>query len=110
MPDEKGKTKCHHIHVGKQTSCCPQLKVHGFKMEKVNQDTHLGDILGSDGRNKININDRACKGRGIMNKILNILETVSFGYHYFRIFVLLRESMFVNGTLTNADFSMDWNL
>jgi hypothetical protein len=72
-------------------------------LQKVNQDTYLGDILSSDGRNKININDRVCKGRGIMNKILNILETVSFGYHYFRIFVFLRESMFVNGTLTNAD-------
>ena len=103
VPDEKGKTKCHHIHVGKPSICCPQLKIHGYNMEKVNQDTYLGDILSFDGRNKVNISDRVCKGRGIMNTIMNILETVSFGYHYFRIFTLLRESMFVNGTLTNAD-------
>ena len=103
VPDEKGKTKCHHIHVGKPSICCPQLKIHGHNMERVKQDTYLGDILSYDGKNKVNISDRVCKGRGIMNKILNILETVSFGYHYFRIFTLLRESMFVNGTLTNAD-------
>ena len=52
VPDEKGKTKCHHIHVGKQKVCCPQMKIHGYKMEKVNQDTYLGDILSSDGRKK----------------------------------------------------------
>ena len=83
--------------------CCPTLKIHGYNMEKVHQDSYLGDILSSDGKLKINIQDRVAKGIGIMNKILNILDTVSFGHHYFRIFILLRESMFVNGTLTNAD-------
>ena len=64
---------------------------------------YLGDILSADGKLRINIQDRVAKGIGIMNKILNILDTISFGCHYFRIFNLLRESMFVNGTLTNAD-------
>ena len=46
-----------------------------------------------------------------MTEIMNNLETVSFGVAYFKIFKLLRESMFVNGTLTNADiwYGMDGN-
>ena len=91
------------IHIGKTCEFCPDLLIHGHKMEKVEQDTYLGDILSSDGSNRKNILDRAGKGIGIMNKIVNILDTVSFGAFYFKIFNLLRESMFVNGTLTNAD-------
>jgi hypothetical protein len=90
-------------HVGKSLECCPNLKIHGYKIEKVCQDTYLGYILSSDGKLRINIQDRVAKGIGIMNKIINILDTISFGYHYFRIFNLLRESMFVNGILMNAD-------
>ena len=38
-----------------------------------------------------------------MNEILNTLESVSFGTQYFKIFNLLREALFINGTLTNAE-------
>ena len=103
VPDQNGKTKCHQIHIGKQSELCPELKIHGHKIEKVHLDTYLGDIISSDGCNKSNIMDRVGKAIGIMNKIINILDTVSFGAYYFKIFNLLRESMFVNGTLTNAD-------
>ena len=103
VPDTKGKTKCHQIHVGKSSAVCPELKIHGFKMEKVQQDTYLGDIISSDGRNSVNIKDRVGKGIGKMTEIFNILETVIFGVHYFKIFNLLREAMFINGTLTNAE-------
>ena len=34
---------------------------------------------------------------------MSIVNTISFGYQYFRIFVSLREAMFINGILTNAD-------
>ena len=103
VPDSKGKTKCHQIHIGKKCEFCPDLKIHGNRMEKVHSDTYLGDILSSDGKNKLNIKDRVGKGVGKMTEILNTLETVSFGVKYFKIFNLLREAMFVNGTLTNAD-------
>ena len=72
-------------------------------MQKVSQDTYLGDIISSDATNKANIKDRVGKGVGKMSDILNILDTVSFGTSYFLMFNLLRESMFVNGTLTNAE-------
>ena len=103
VPDISGKTKCHQIHIGKSCEYCPKLKIHGYTMEKVMQDTYLGDIVSSDGRNKANIKDRVGKGIGKMNEILNTLESVSFGVQYFKIFNLLREAMFINGTLTKVE-------
>ena len=103
IPDINGKSKCHQIHIGKSSEFCPSLKIHGYEMEKVSQDTYLGDIITSDATNKVNIKDRVGKGVGKMTEIFNILETVSFGSCYFQIFNLLRESMFINGTLTNAE-------
>ena len=51
VPDVNGKTKCHQIHVGKASPFCPDLKIHGHNIEKVQQDTYLGDIISSDGKN-----------------------------------------------------------
>ena len=38
-----------------------------------------------------------------MNQIFNILDNVSFGSHFFEMSMLLRDSMLINGTLTNAE-------
>ena len=48
VPDKNGKTKCHKLHIGKSDSSCPELKVHGTIMERVTEDTYLGDIISSD--------------------------------------------------------------
>ena len=53
-PDHNGKSKCHTMHIGKCLHECPSLKVHGFQMEKVSSDTYLGDIVSSDGKNRLN--------------------------------------------------------
>ena len=62
-----------------------------------------GDIISSDGSNFKNVKSRVGKGIGIISQIINILETVSFGKYYFQIAMTLRESMFLNGILTNSD-------
>ena len=51
VPDERGKSKCHKIHVGANTNFCRKLKVHGTEMESVEEDTYLGDIISGDGKN-----------------------------------------------------------
>ena len=91
------------MHIGRASHFCPQLKIHGYNMERVQEDTYLGDIIRSDGKNCTNLEDRVGKGMGKITDIMNILETVSFGVFYFRIFVLLREAFYVNGTITNAE-------
>ena len=40
---------------------------------------------------------------GQVSQIINILETVSFGRHFFQIAMTLRETMFLNAILTNSD-------
>ena len=103
VPDSKGKTKCHKLHIGKNRGMCPTLKVHGTIMPEVTEDTYLGDILSSDGKNTKNVKNRISKGLGTMNQIFSLLENICFGPHYFEIAILLRESMLINGTLTNAE-------
>ena len=102
-PDSNGKTKCHKLHIGSKHKDCLDLKVHGTLMEEVKQDTYLGDILSSDGKNTANIKNRVSKGLGIVNQILTLLEAANFGHHYFEIAILMRESMLVNAILTNSE-------
>jgi hypothetical protein len=91
------------MHIGKRKMDCQGLKVHGCPMKEVGNDTYLGDILSSDGKNTLNIESRVSKGLGIVSQIMDILKSVSFGVHYFEIAATLREAMLVNGLLTNSE-------
>ena len=102
-PDAKGNSKCHFIHVGKSNMPCPELQVHGTKVSRVEDETYLGDIISSDGKNLKNIKSRVAKGLGIISQIMTMLETITVGNHYFETAVLLRESLFLNSILTNAE-------
>ena len=103
VPDAVGKSKCHKMHIGRRDTLCPTLKVHGTVMQEVSEETYLGDIVSCDGKNTKNIKDRISKGVGIITQILNLLEMISFGPFLFEIALLLRESMLINGTMTNAE-------
>ena len=72
-------------------------------MEDVTENTYLGDIISSDGKNSKNMESRVLKGIGKITEITHMLEMVSFGEHYMEIVLLLRESIFLNGILTNAE-------
>jgi hypothetical protein len=103
IPDANGKSKCHKIHVGKNHATCPILKVHDTVMEDVSHDTYLGDIISGDGRNTRNIKKRVGKGLGIITQIVNLLRMINLGEFYCETVILLRESVFLNGILTNAE-------
>ena len=72
-------------------------------MIQVTEDSYLGDIISGDGKNTKTIEKRISKGLGIISEIMNILEKVTLGEFYFPTALLLRESMFLNGILTNAE-------
>ena len=72
-------------------------------MSHVSEDTYLGDILSSDGKNTKNINNRVGRGLGKINDVMNILNKMPLGQDYFKVALLLRESIFLNSVLTNAD-------
>ena len=101
--DKEGKSKCHKIHVGPKSKICPKLEVHGTEMIEVDYDTYLGDKVSGDGKNTRNIKKRISKGLGIISDRMNILEKVTLGEFYFSTALLLRESLFLNGILTNAE-------
>ena len=103
VPDSTGKTKCHKIHVGCKNQVCPELHVHGTTMKQASEDTYLGDVIRSDGRNTSSIKNRVGRGIGSISQIISILETVSFGNYYFQIGLILREAMFLNSVLTNIE-------
>ena len=103
IPDGKKKSKCHFLHVGKNRSSCPGMKVHGVKTDRVAEAVYLGDIIREDGKNHSNIKNRAKKGLGIVSKIMNILETITYGSKYFEIAATMRQAMLINGMLTNAE-------
>ena len=101
--DQSGKSKCHRIHVGKKSNFCPSLKIHGTPMQTVKSDTYLGDIISHDGSNKLNIESRVMKGVGKIAEVMAVLQKLNLGKHYFKIGVILRESIFVSSLLANAE-------
>ena len=82
---------------------CPVLKVHESEMKSVEYDTYLGDIISKDGKNTRNIQNRIAKGVGKITQIMNILNTICLGEYYMETAILMRESIFINGILTNAE-------
>ena len=106
-PDEQGRSKCHKLHIGKKSDCCPELKVHGTKIEEVSEDEYLGDVITADGRNTRNVQKRTSRGMGMISEILNLLDILCSGIHYIEIALLLRESMFLSSMLNNTEVWYD---
>ena len=121
-----GPDKCHKMHIGKKKVYCPDLSIDCWKMELKNEiktktneeidvfegpidmeesaeEKYLGDIISYDGSNRKNILDRKGKGFGIINKIMEMLQKISFGPSYFEVANLLRHSLFLSSILLNSE-------
>ena len=101
--DKSGKSKCSVMHVGKHSVICPKLEVHGTPMNTIQHTTYLGDIVAADSKNDVNIQSRVAKGMGNITRIMNILDKVTLGSHYFKTAMLLRDSLFLSALLTNSE-------
>ena len=97
------QSKCVKMHVGKTLHPCPTLTVHGKEMLSVSEVTYLGDKVSSDGRNTKNVRDRTQKGVGLMGKVLKLVKNVGLGTFSVEIALLLRNTVFINGMLSNAE-------
>ena len=96
-------SKCLRMHVGHKKGLCPPLKVHNQYMANVSEITYLGDRVSADGKNTKNVAQRTQKGTGIICQIMKVIRTVNFGYHTVEIAILMRESILLNGILTNIE-------
>ena len=72
-------------------------------MAKTNEQKYLGDIFSDDGKNKLNLEARRARGFGIVSDILSIIKEVPFGSHKIQAGLRMRNSMLINGILTNSE-------
>ena len=72
-------------------------------METTEKEEYFGDIISSDGRNKKNVMARRSKGVGIVKQIMEILDGTCYGPFIFEVGQILRNSLLVNGILTNSE-------
>ena len=101
---ELGYDKCFQMHVGsKMKNSCPVLKVRDIDMKTASRETYLGDVLTTDCKISQNIQTRCDKGQGIINQTISMLQEISFGYYYFEIAMMFRESMLLNGILCSSE-------
>ena len=114
------------MHVGASTSFCPDLELDDWKLRNVldiktgettltdeydgprrledsDVEKYLGDLISHDGSNLKNIMARKAKGTGIVDNIMGKLRGTVYGPFYFEVGLVLRESMLINGILTNAE-------
>ena len=123
-----GPDKCHQLHIGKNNILCPDLYIDQwklakkddlktgvenledvlgdqYKLENVLDDKYLGDMISVDGRNTKNIAAQVAKATGILKQVKNILEDMCLGPFYLEVALVLRNSLFLNGFLTNLESS-----
>ena len=72
-------------------------------IDEKTEEKYLGDIISVDGRNIKNIKARISKGRGIVDKILTMLDGIPFGKLYFEIGMVLRNSLLVSSMVFNSE-------
>ena len=97
------RTKCHAIHAGKQVRPCDSLHAHNTEMEVVTQDKYVGDIITNNGKHTQTIIARRSKGVGITSEIVNILDGLCLGAHYYTTALMLRQSMLLQVLLSNSE-------
>ena len=73
------------------------------RLEESEVEKYLGDLISHDGSNTKNILARKAKGAGIVDQIMGKLKGTVYGPYYFEVGLILRESMLINGILTNAE-------
>ena len=96
--------KCKHIHIARNKSeSFIDLKVHEEKMKKSESCSYLGDVLSSDGSLDLTIEERRQKGVGLTTQITAMVNQLSLGHFYYKIGFMLRNCMYINGTLTNSE-------
>ena len=94
--------KCFKLHIGKKNSkCLVKLKAHDQPINQVKKATYLGDVLNEEGTIDDTIKARKDKSIGKISQISSILH--SFGMFFTDIALILRESMLLNGILTNCE-------
>ena len=77
------------------------------KIKTVDSHLYLGDLVKSDGSNRDNILAKAAKGKAVVKDILQILNELYLGEHYFEALKIMRDSMLVSVLTNNLEVSLN---
>ena len=92
------------MHFSKSSSpCYTNLKADESDMKKSTECSYLGDILSTSGTLDATIENRQQKGVGVCSQTIGMVNGLSLGHYYFKISFLYRNTMLINGILTNAE-------
>ena len=72
-------------------------------IEQKDEEKYLGDVLSVDGKNLKNIKTRINKGKGVVNRIMTMLNGIPFGKQYFKIGIILRDCLLASCVLFNSE-------
>ena len=64
---------------------------------------YLGEIISADRSKKKSVQPRRNKGLGIINNIMQILQSMFFGKFYFEVALVLRSSLLFSSLLLNSE-------
>ena len=99
-----GEDKCFKVHICKRGEQCNQiLKVHEATMKDASQVTYLGDVISDSGTIDATIAQRGQKAEGITTQIVSMLSSISLGNFHFDIAMVMRDALFANAIMTNAE-------
>ena len=121
-----GADKCHKLHVGRKCRICPENMIDTWKLEKssdvissvvelidveghrhvieeVQREKYLGDVIQSDGKNNLNIQERKNRGIGAVNQIKQLLDDLCLGDYHFEAANILRNSLLLSTLLSNSE-------
>ena len=97
-------SKCFKIHISKKPKdCLTKLKAHENDIAEAKFVAYLGDVINEEGTIDNTVRQRKSKSIGIISQISSILSSISPGFYYIDIALILRKSMLINGILTNCE-------
>ena len=79
------------------------VQVDDYKLEKVENEKYLGDVISADGTNTKNVISRQNKSYGINKQIGSMLREVCYGPYFFEVAMIYRESLLLSSILTNSE-------
>ena len=115
--------KCKRMHFGKKTKC-EDLHIDSWGVKKneheakiqlidvhqgkvlittVSSHLNLGEVVSSDGKNKLNLDKRTSRGQGIIRDINHILDRVYVGDFYFTAAILLRNALLLSVLINQCE-------
>ena len=73
------------------------------KMKTTDNETYLGDIISSDGKNTKNINRRKNKGMALVRELSVMIVEMMLGDHHFETALMFRNAILVNSLIYNSE-------